>query len=334
VRLLLGAAALVVIAAGLRATAVLLVPLILAVFLSVVTFPLVAALQERRVPRVLAVLMTMLAVLMILSGPSVVIVTAIRQFASRVPDYEQRLKGVVSRSFEWLRRQDIDTSSLITFVDPGQVLNLMMTMLSGMATLLSLVLLVVLISSFMLFEAADIRQRRPTVLPPAVRQHVGRIAKEMQAWLWVKTLISLATGIVAGFWVAVLGIEFALLWGLTAFLLNYIPNIGSLVAAFPPALLALIAYGPLWAAIVLAGYALINLALGSLLEPYAMGRRVGLSPLVVLLSVIAWGWMWGIAGMLLSVPITMSIKIALENAPADVRWIAHLMEGGNRTGPS
>jgi AI-2 transport protein TqsA len=115
--------------------------------------------------------------------------------------------------------------------------------------------------------------------------------------------------VVAGFWVAVLGIEFALLWGLTAFLLNYIPNIGSLVAAFPPALLALIGYGPLWAVIVLAGYALINLALGSLLEPYAMGRRVGLSPLVVLLSVIAWGWMWGIAGMLLSVPITMSIKI-------------------------
>ena len=140
-RFLLGAAALVVIAAGLRATAVLLVPLVLAVFLSVVTFPLVAALQERRVPRALAVLMTMLAVLVILSGPSVVIVTAIRQFASRVPDYEQRLKGVVSRSFEWLRTQDIDTSSLIAFVDPGQVLNLMMTMLSGMATLLSLVLL-------------------------------------------------------------------------------------------------------------------------------------------------------------------------------------------------
>lgn len=323
-----------IIAAGIRATAVLLIPLVLALFLSIITFPLVSVLQRRGVHRALAVAITIVAVLLILSGPSVLVVTAVRQFASAVPGYETRLRSIVARTFEWLRDHNVDTSAMMAWVDPGQLLNMMVTMLSGVATLLSLAFLVVLISAFMLFEAADIQERRPTVLPPALRQHLARIAREMQSWLLVKTIISLATGVAAGFWVAALGIEFALLWGLTAFLLNYIPNLGSIIAAFPPALLALIEFGPLHALLVLGGYVVINTVLGSFMELYLMGRRVGLSPLVVLLSVITWGWMWGIAGMLLSVPITMAIKIALEQSPDGSRWLARLMEGGNRAGPA
>jgi AI-2 transport protein TqsA len=319
----------VIIIAGVRATAVLLIPLVMAVFLSAITFPLVRGLQKRGIHRALAVVVTMAAVLAILSGPSLLIVTAIRQFATAVPVYEARLRHTLAQVFDWLRDHSVDPTSLTTFVDPAQVLNLMMTTLSGVATLLSLAFLVVLISSFMLLEAADIVDRRPTVLPPSLRQHLARVAGEMQTWLWVKTIISLATGVAAGLWVAALGIEFALLWGLTAFLLNYIPNLGSLIAAFPPTLLALLQFDPIWAGLVLLGYIVINAVFGSFMEPYLMGRRVGLSPLVVLLSVITWGWMWGVAGMLLSVPITMTIKTALENSSEDLRWIAHLLEGGN-----
>jgi AI-2 transport protein TqsA len=330
VRFLVGAASLVIIAAGLRATAVILMPLVLAIFLSVITFPLVQRLHKLGIHSAMAVAMTLLAVLAVLSGPSLLIVTAIRQFAGAVPRYETGLRTMVSRTLEWLRDRNVDTTTLTAYVDPSQVLNVMVTTLSGVATLLSLAFLVVLISAFMLFEAADIQHRRPTVLPAELRQHLARIAQEMQTWLWVKTIISFATGLVAGVWVAALGVEFALLWGLVAFLLNYIPNLGSLIAAFPPVLLALIQLGPLGAGLVIIGYVVINVAFGSFMEPYLMGRRVGLSPLAVLLSVIVWGWMWGIPGMLLSVPITMSIKIALENSSDEVRWVARLMEGGNR----
>jgi len=332
-KFLVGAASLVIIAAGLRATSIILMPLVLAVFLSVITFPLVQRLHKLGVHHALAVAMTLLAVLAVLSGPSVLIVAAIRRFASAVPRYETALRTMVARALDWLRDHNFDTTTLTTYIDPAQLLNVMVTTLSGVATLLSLAFLVVLISSFMLFEAADILHRRPTVLPAELRQHLARIAGEMQTWLWVKTIISFATGLVAGVWVAVLGIEFALLWGLVAFLLNYIPNLGSLIAAFPPALLALIQFGPLTAALVVAGYLVINIGFGSFMEPYLMGRRVGLSPLAVLLSVIVWGWMWGIPGMLLSVPITMGVKIALENSSADLRWVARLMEGGNRERP-
>lgn len=330
VRFLVGAASLVIIAAGLRATAVILMPLVLAVFLSVITFPLVRRLQQRGLHSALAVAMTLLAVLAVLSGPSMLIVTAIRQFAAAVPRYDTGLRTLIARALDWLRARDIDTSTLTAYVDPSQLLNMMVTTLSGVATLLSLAFLVVLISAFMLFEAAEVVHRRPRVLPAEVRLHLSRIAGEVQTWLWVKTIISFFTGVVAGVWVAALGVEFALLWGLLAFLLNYIPNLGSLIAAFPPALLALIQTGPLNAMLVLVGYLVINIGFGSFMEPYLMGRRVGLSPLAVLLSVIVWGWMWGIPGMLLAVPITMTIKIALENSSANVVWVARLIEGGNR----
>jgi AI-2 transport protein TqsA len=327
-KFLLGTASAVIILAGVRATAALLLPFVLALFLALISFPLVRWLQERRIHRALAVAMTMLAILVALVGPSLLVVTAIRQFVTAVPGYEARLRQIVSDSLRWLRARDIDTTYLTGLLDAGRVLEIMVTTLTGVVTLLSIAFLVVLIASFILFEAADIRQRRHRVLPEALTQHVARIAGEMQIWLWVKTVISLATGIAAGLWVAILGVDFPLLWGLLAFLFNYIPNLGSILAAFPPALLALIQFGPFAAMLVLLGYIGINALFGSFMEPYLMGRRIGLSPLVVLLSVIAWGWMWGIAGMLLSVPITMGIKIALENSD-DLRWIALFMEGGN-----
>jgi predicted PurR-regulated permease PerM len=327
-KFLLGTASAVIILAGVRATAALLLPFVLALFLALISFPLVSWLQNRRIHRAVAVAMTMLAILAALVGPSLLVVTAIRQFVTAVPDYEVRLRQIVAESLRWLRARDIDTTYLTGLLDPAQVLGIMVNTLTGVVTLLSIAFLVVLIASFMLFEAADIRERRHRVLPESLKEHLARVAREMQIWLWVKTVISLATGLAAGLWVAILGVDFALLWGLVAFLFNYIPNLGSIVAAFPPALLALIQFGPLAAAFVLLGYVGINAFFGSFMEPYLMGRRIGLSPLVVLLSVIAWGWMWGIAGMLLSVPITMGIKIALENSE-DLQWIGRLMEGGN-----
>lgn len=327
---IIGAAGLVIVLAGIRATAALLIPFVLAVFLSVITFPLVQWLQRRRVHRGLAVAATMLAVLAVLAGPGLLVVTAVRQFASAAPGYEARLRRIYTQGLAWLQERNVDTTPLNAYLDPAQLLNLLVTTLSGAATLLTMALLVVLISAFMLFEAADIEARRPGVLPDRARRQLARIARDMQSWLWVKTIISLATGVAAGLWVAAIGVDFALLWGLAAFLLNYIPNLGSLIAAFPPALIALIQFGPWAAALVAAGYLAINIGFGSFLEPYLMGRRVGLSPLVVLLSVVAWGWMWGIPGMLLSVPITMTVKIALEHSSENLRWLPTLMEGGNR----
>lgn len=328
-RVLVGIASLVVVVAGLRATSAVMIPFVFAVFLALLSFPLVRLLQRLRLHAVLAVLLTVLAVLAALVGPGVLIVAAVRQFASAVPIYEAQLRQITSSAFEWLRENNVDTNALTTFADPSRALEMILATLSGVVTLLSVAILVVIISAFVLIEAANILERRQSILSDGQRQTLAKFMGDLQTYLWVKSGISLGTGLAAWGWCEFLGIDFALLWGLLAFLLNYIPTFGSLVAAVPPTLLALIQFGPGSAVLAAVGYIGINISFGSLLEPTLLGHRLRLSPLVVLLSVILWGWIWGIAGALLSVPITMALKIGLEQS-SQSRWIALLMEGGRR----
>ncbi|HSG63786.1 MAG TPA: AI-2E family transporter, partial [Gammaproteobacteria bacterium] len=123
----------------------------------------------------------------------------------------------------------------------------------------------------------------------------------------------LVTGALAGSLCALVGLDFPVLWGLLAFLFNYVPTIGSLIAAIPPIALALVQFGAVQSAVIGIGYLVLNVTIGGLLEPRIMGRGLGLSTLVVFLSLVFWGWVLGPVGMLLSVPLTMTAKIALES---------------------
>ena len=178
-----------------------------------------------------------------------------------------------------------------------------------------------------------------TVFPAKLRAALGRedadlgrfvqITREVQHYLGIKTVISLITGILVGFWVWMLGVDFPLFWGLLAFLFNYVPTIGSILAAIPAMLLALVQFGVGPALVVVLGYLVINVIFGNIVEPHLLGRRLGLSTLVVILSLLFWGWVWGPIGMLLSLPLTMIVKIMLENTD-DFRWIAVLLGSGVR----
>jgi predicted PurR-regulated permease PerM len=192
---------------------------------------------------------------------------------------------------------------------------------------LSNLFLILLTMIFLLLEAASL---------PAKMQAIGgggrfdpeqlrKIVTQVQRYLAIKTATSLATGVLIGVWTAVIGLEFAVVWGLLAFLLNYIPSLGSIVAAVPAVLLALVQEGVAYAALVAIGYVLVNVGIGNFAEPYLMGRIAGLSTLVVFLSLVFWGWMWGSIGMLLSVPLTMILKILFENTD-DLRWVAILLD--------
>jgi predicted PurR-regulated permease PerM len=140
----------------------------------------------------------------------------------------------------------------------------------------------------------------------------------------IKTLISLATGVLIGIWLAILGVDFPILWGFLAFLLNYVPNVGSTIAAIPAVLLALIQLGIGSAVMATAGYMAVNFILDNVIETRLMGRRLGLSTLVVFLSLIFWGSLLGPIGMLLCIPLTMTLKFACENNKG-TQWIAVLL---------
>ncbi|MCL4157008.1 UNVERIFIED_CONTAM: hypothetical protein GTU68_016923 [Idotea baltica] len=153
-------------------------------------------------------------------------------------------------------------------------------------------------------------------------------SQDIQKYLGIKTAVSFATGLLATLVCVIFRIEFPLLWGLVAFLFNYVPAIGSIVAAIPPTLLALISHGFWWAAGVLALYLIINVAIGNFLEPMLLGDRFGISTVIVIFSVLFWGYVWGPVGMLLAVPLTMMVKVMLDNS-SDLRWVSAFMGKGS-----
>jgi len=323
-RTLVGAASLVVIAAGLKAASALLIPLVIALFTSVVCFPVVQWLRARRVPTVLAVTLTVLGIFALFAGPGAVVTAVIRQFLDAAPAYQEQFVRGYDSALDWLRGRGVDTALLRDAVDPRRIVDVAVGSVSGLLTFLSVGFLIVLFTAFMLGYGAVLAG--PPGAQRAGRGTVARIVSEVQAYLGVKTVVSAMTGLVAWSFLVILGVPFALLWGLLAFLLNYVPNIGSVIAAIPPTLVALAQFGVAQAAVVLGGYVVINQFFGSFLEPYFLGQRLRLAPLAVLVSVVVWGWIWGPVGALLSVPMTMIIKIGLENS-AEFRWIAHLLEG-------
>jgi len=148
-------------------------------------------------------------------------------------------------------------------------------------------------------------------------QNLGR-------YLGIKTAVSIVTGLIVGVMTWAIGLDFPLLWGMLAFLLNYIPTIGSIIAAVPAVMLALIQLGPAEAATTAMGFVGINLVFGNIIEPRLMGFGVGISPLVIFVGLIFWGWVFGPVGMLLSVPLTMTLKLALESDER-TQWIAILL---------
>ena len=332
-RFLFTAACLVVVVAGLRIGAPILVPFALALLLAILSLPLLLWLRRRRVPGVLAVALTMLVNIATLGFLMLLASRSFGALRGALPRYVVQLETLALGLRDRLAARGVPVSDLLItdLINPEAAVGLIGGTLRGIASTVSLAFLVLLIMAFILAEA--------TVFPAKLRVALGRedadlgrfaqITREVQHYLGIKTVISLVTGILVGFWVWMLGVDFPLFWGLIAFLFNYIPTIGSILAAIPAMLLALVQFGVGPALVVGLGYLVINVIFGNIVEPHLLGRRLGLSTLVVILSLLFWGWVWGPIGMLLSLPLTMIVKIMLENTD-DFRWVAVLLGSGVR----
>ena len=326
-------ACLVVIVYGLQFAAPILLPSALALFLAVLSLPVMAWLVNRRIPSGLATLITVLVnaaaigLFILLASPSVA------ELQDKLDQYVFDLQERWGQLMAWLENSTgIEISDYLTLsiIDPGAVVDIARGTIGRIAQFLSTTFLVFLIMAFMLSEA--------TVFPKKFRYIFGsrggdkdritKIATEIQSYLGIKTVVSLATGLVLGIWAYALDLDFPVLLGMIAFLLNYVPTVGSIIAAIPAILLSVIKFGALLHVILVAGgYIAVNIIVGNIIEPRWMGRSLGLSTLVVILSLLYWGWAWGPLGALLSVPLTVGVKILLENTE-DLRWMAILLDKG------
>ena len=331
-RFLVMAACLIVIIAGLRGATSIIVPVLISVLIAVISLPLQNWLMVRKVPRSIAVFLTLIADVLILVGFGFLIGGSLQGFADEWPKYQARFRGMIEPLTAWLNAQgyNIASEDITKEFNPRVALNIVNEAFRQVAFLVSNFILVFLTILFVLSEAAGFSTKLERALGHSIRTmvRVDNIKKDIQQYLIVKTAISLTTGVLVGVSLALIGLDFPILWGLLAFLLNYIPSFGSIIAAIPPILLSLIQFGFSGRALGVAVlFIFVNLLLGSLIEPLLMGRRLGLSVLVVFLSLLFWGWVWGPFGMILSVPLTMIIKIMLENSK-DLRWIAVMLGTG------
>lgn len=334
-RVLVTMASAVIVIAGLQAGRDVFLPIVMATFLAVASFPITKLLRDKcHFPHWLAVFFTVLVDCGFLVGLGFMSSFLAGQL-SRIwqEKYNDLLTSKYADFLNYLQEKNWDlqarelVNSTLQNFDGQNIVNMTTTLLGKATSMLTITALVLILMTFFLGEA------------PKFGENVKRISKKsgpgilnfanalsgIQKYLVIKTMISLATGLCAWCLCAIIGVDLPLLWGILAFALNFIPTFGSIVAAIPPIILSLLMLGPSEAVFVAAGYLAINTAFGNLIEPLLMGRQFGIATSVVLLSVVFWGWVWGPIGMLLAVPISILVKLGLEGS-RDLSWIAMLMD--------
>ncbi|MCL1064031.1 AI-2E family transporter [Shewanella benthica] len=318
----------VVILAGVKAASPIVVPFVLSAFIAVICNPVIGAMTRFKVPRSLAVLLLMVFIVMMGLWLAQIVGSSINEFSSQLPHYRDQLV----EQFGWIVQKlqtlniIITKEQILAYFDPGIALSMTTNMLTGVGGVMANLFLIILTVVFMLFESQTLPRKLHFALddPEMRMQQIDKFLHSVNQYMVIKTLVSLATGVIVGFGLAIIGVDYALLWGVIAFLFNYIPNIGSIIAAIPSVLLAFIQLGPAAAGATALLYFGTNMVMGNVIEPRYMGKGLGLSTLVVFLSLIFWGWLLGSVGMLLSVPLTMIVKIALESSQGG-SWLAILL---------
>lgn len=322
----------VIILAGMKAAAPILNPLFLAFFTAIVCWPLLTWLSRKGVPSGLAVALVVSGLVIVLTIMGAYLVSAVNQFSKELPVYQANLSQQTSSLVEWLHHYDIslpDDTEIIKEINPGKAMKFAGALLSGFSNVFANIFFILITIIFILFETYAMPVKMKYAFGQSIiNVQASKIITNINQYMAIKVITSLTTGLFIAFWLKMLGVDFPILWGVIAFMLNFVPNIGSIIAAIPTVLLGLVQLGVDAALLVVLGYLLVNMIIGNLWEPRIMGRGLGLSTLVVFLSMALWGWVFGPVGMLLSVPFTMIAKIILEHNP-DTRWIAILLGSEN-----
>lgn len=332
-------AALVIVVAGLKAAQSFFIPILIAFFIATVSFPFLNFLREKKVPRPIAVLLTVAFDFIFLAALGVLAVTLVGDLQEK---WNDRYAAEVSEQIRTVSRSLADKLDEYGVPDAQTKINEAVNnnlanlqnirferiwdfgtgVLGRVVGFFGTALITIVLTVFMLSEARMFG-RRLEAISLARGPNLARMlsaTKDIQRFLAIKTAVSLLTGVLAGFLCWIAGLDFFILWGILAFFFNFIPVVGSIVAGVPPTILALLVAGVPNAVLVAGGYLLINNFLGNFVEPMLVGRRFGISTLIVVLSVVFWGWLWGPLGMLLAVPLTMVLKVVLEGSD-EFRWI-------------
>lgn len=317
-----------------------LLPFALAIFISYILYPIINAFEKFQIPGFLSILFSLLIGALILAFVVSLISTSINSFTKEFPKYEPRITQLTNDVQEIFNipddvltksPQDHDDTILGKILENFSIPSFLSGVVGSISSVLSNIFLIALILLFMLMSRNKLPKKVDRAFNPKTAIRISNIVEnvnhQIQRYIITKSIISLITSGFVMIILALFGVEFVVIWGILTFILNFIPNIGSLLATVLPLIIAFLQFeDPMivfWLAVLLV---VVQQVMGNLVEPKWLGKSMNLSPLVILFSLIFWGWLWGIIGMFLSVPITVMIKIILENIEG-TKPIAVLMGG-------
>ena len=327
---LISIAALIIIFAAIRSAQEIVLPFLLAAFIAIIAAAPVAWMRRRRVPQPLAVVLVLAAMVLLLVGVSLILSNSIQSFSKTLPVYMDGLQNSTTAVINGLARFGIvlPAAGLQNIINPGAAMGLVNTLLGGLTQLLGNACLIAMTVIFLLLESAIFTAKIEVIRHDAGRTlaRITEFLDSIKHYMAIKAFISFVTGVLITVGMLLLGVDYPVLWGFLAFLLNFIPNIGSIIAAVPATLLAWLQLGTSSALAVAGCFLAVNMLIGNVVEPRLLGKGMGMSTLVVFLSLVFWGWLLGPVGMLLSVPLTMLVQLwAKENE--ETRWVAVLLSG-------
>ncbi len=321
-------AASVIILAAVMYSSTIVTQFLMAVFIAIISSKPVSYLKSKGVSNGFAVAIVITFILLISVSLGGIIGSSIANFTSNLDVYNSKVSVGLAKLFGVLDSLGINVSRerIIGAIDPGVIMNFTAKLLNGLGSLMGNMAMILLIVGFMLAESSTYGVKLKAVLnqPDSSILGITKVVNQINQYLGIKTITSLMTGVIISFMLWAIGVDFPFMWGMIAFLMNYIPNIGSIIAAIPAMVMAFISLGGAGVFWTGAIYLAVNMGIGNILEPRMMGKGLGISTLVVLLSLIFWGWILGTSGMFLSIPLTLAAKIAFESNPS-TKWIAILL---------
>ena len=326
--LMVSLAAIVIILTGVKFAESIISPLLIALFITAISGPAMLWLLNKKVPAGLAVTLIILTIVLIGFFISSILSTSLQSFSENIPGYQERLEGITTSLGASLDKMGIHLRivELTKVFNMGKVMSFVGSTFNQVLNALTNIFLILMMVIFLLLELTSFRFKLGTISKDPVKTmaRLGYVSETISRYFKMKTLTSILTAVPIIIVLSLMGIDFPVLWGIVVFLLNFVPNIGSIIAAVPVILLALVQFGFVAAGEVALLYLLVNNIIGNFIEPKLMGRSLGLSTLVVFLSLVFWGWLLGPIGMFLSVPLTMTFKIIMDSHD-DTHWISIML---------
>ena len=321
-------AAFVVIIAGIMFAASFVTSLLMALFISIILSQPILWLKRKKVPQGLSIAIVFVLVTGIFLGFGEIIANSFSSFSENEAQYEKNLSEMGNTSLLFLKDKgiNISTDKITGLYEPSRIMSFTAGFLGQLGGFMGNSLTIFFLALFFLLELDTIPIKTRAIIQGNLESlaYFDVIGDSIRHYLSIKTVTSLMTGAFVWLGLAIIGLDYAIIWALIAFLLNYIPNIGSIIAAVPAVVFALVQLGfggVLWTTII---FIAVNMIIGNAVEPKMMGKGLGLSTFVVFLSLLFWGFILGTVCMFLSVPLTMALKIMLEQNPK-TKWIAILL---------